>query len=334
MKKRLALIGTVLAAAVFGHELTLSGTHFQWDGAPFPYTGLSFFNALYNPEFNRSDEVRTHWLRKFKAYGINVLRVWAQWDNKRGFVDSCAECSLYTADGTLRTQSLERLKQLATAADAEGMAVEFVLFSQESWQDGIRLAPDAADRAVAAVARELLPYRDVTLQIWNEFSDRVAVHVRTIRRIDGKRLVTNSPGGAGVLGDAEQNRLLDYLAPHTSRQRSGAPWTIAPAEIRYLLELYRKPVVDDEPARNGTAQFGGPGERTSPYDHILHMWEVWKAGGYVTYHHDMFQLGGDAKSVPPLGIPDPEFSPYHRVVFEFLRERTRYAPSLSGMGVR
>ena len=123
-----------------------------------------------------------------------------------------------------------------------------------------------------------------------------------------------------------QLRLLDYLSPHTSRQNSGKTWLIGPSEIRYLLARYRKPVVDDEPGRNGTPQFGGPKETTYPYDHILQIWEVWKAGGFITYHHDMFQMGSGAPSVPPSGVPDPEFSPYHQRVLEFIAQRERYRP--------
>jgi hypothetical protein len=87
--------------------------------------------------------------------------------------------------------------------------------------------------------------------------------------VDPHRLVTNSPGYAGDLGDLRQNRALDYLTPHTSRQNAGRPWEQAPNEIGYLLTRYSKPVVDDEPARNGTSKFGGPRSPTSPYDHIL-----------------------------------------------------------------
>jgi hypothetical protein len=90
------LPGTTRAqnASRVGHEITVSGTRFMLDGKPFPYTGVSFFNAIYNPTFNRSSEERVRWLEKFQRYGINVLRVWGQWDNKRGFVDACSTCSL------------------------------------------------------------------------------------------------------------------------------------------------------------------------------------------------------------------------------------------------
>jgi hypothetical protein len=300
------------------------GTEFVLDGKPFPYTGLSFFNAIYNPAFNASSEARLRWLDKFGAYGINVLRVWAQWDNARGFVDACAECSLYRADGGLRAERVATLKALAADAERRGMVIELVLFSQESWREKIRLSEEAAERAVRALALELKPHRNVTLQVWNEFSWQTAALARVIKSVDGQRLVTSSPGYAGVLtGGAEETALMDYLTPHTSRQGAGRTWQIAPAEIGYLVKRYGKPVVDDEPARSGTASFGGPKEATLAQDHILQMWEVWKAGGYVTYHHDMFQTAGSA-AVPADGIPDPEFSPYHRQVFEFLKARARY----------
>jgi hypothetical protein len=225
--------------------------------------------------------------------------------------------------------NVEQLKQILADADHEGMVIELTLFSQESWHDGIKLGVRESDQALEALTRELAPYRNVTFQVWNEFSERVPEHVKTIKANDPKRLVTNSPGGGGtIIGEPAQQSALDYLSPHTSRQRTGKTWVVAPTEIRYLLARYRKPVVDDEPARNGTPQFGGPSEQTYPFDHIIHIWEVWKAGGYITYHHDMFQTGKGSPAVPPSGVPDPEFSPYHRTVLEFIAQRNRYAPEL------
>lgn len=332
LKRRILWLAACLLAArapAAAAEITVSGTRFLLDGKPFPYAGISFFNAIYNPAFNRSSAERTGWLQKFKRYGINVLRVWSQWDNRRGFVDSCADCSLYLPDGSLRPERLATLQAIAADADREGMAVEMVLFSRESWNEGIRLSPEASTRAVAALARAMLPHRNVTFQVWNEHDERVLEHARTIRSVDPKRLVTNSPGYAGVLGEAAHNRALDYLTPHTSRQGAGRTWEIASAEIAYLLARWRKPVVDDEPARNGTAQFGGPRGRSWPTDHIIQIYRVWQAGGYITYHHDMFQTGAGSPSVPPSGIPDPEFNPYHRAVLEFIALQERYAPAVA-----
>lgn len=321
----LALAAAALpAAAQPRHAITVSGTTFLLDGAPFPYTGISFFNAIYNPAFNKSSAGRRQWMQKFGRYGINVLRIWAQWDSRRGLADTCPDCTLYFPDGRLREANVARLKEILADADSLGMVIELTLFSQESWHDGIRLGPAESERALAALTRELLPHRNVTFQIWNEFSERVLDHSKTIKAADPARLVTSSPGGAGVLGDRAQNEALDYLTPHTTRQTGGRHWEIAPREIAYLLARYRKPVVDDEPARNGTPDFGGPREATYPYDQILQIYQVWQLGAYVNYHHDMFQTGYGTPAVPPNGIPDPEFNPYHRQVLEFIALRGRY----------
>ena len=307
--------------------ITVDGTGFRLDGQPFPYTGVSFFNAIYNPAFNKSRPDRQAWVAKFRRYGVNVLRVWCQWDNKRGFVDASPEATMYHSDGSLRDKPLATLKEILADCEAAGVVVELALFAQESWRDDIRLSDPAMDKAVEHLARALLPHRNLALQIWNEKDHRVPEAVAIVRRVDPKRLVTNSPGVAGVLGSDEENRLLDYLSPHTSRQGKGRTWELAPREVAGLIAKFNKPVVDDEPARNGTNKFGGPKDATFPTDHVLHVWEVWKVGGHPTYHHDMFQTGYGTPACPPSGVPDPEFSLYHRAVFEFLAQRERYQPA-------
>ncbi len=315
--------------AVFAQNqrgLTVSNTSFLRNGEPFNYTGIGFFNALYNPTFHKSAQERSQWLDKFKKYGINVLRVWAQWDNNRGFVDTAPGATLYLPDGQLRPQPLERLKVLLADADRKGMVVQLVLFSHETSEAKNKLSSQSSDRAVANITRELLPYRNLVFQIWNESSERVADYYKNIKKIDPQRLVTNSPGPGGDLGDQNQNHLLDFLTPHTTRQFAGRHWQIAPKEIAYLLERFKKPVVDDEPARNGTPDYGGPHNGSSPYDHILQIYQVWQQGGYIVYHHDMFQKGYGDPSIAPSGIPDPEFNPYHKQVLEFVSMQPRYRP--------
>jgi hypothetical protein len=105
---------TAFASALAAHQITTSGTRFLLDGRPFPCIELSFFNAIYNPVFNQNSDDRIRWLRKSQNYGLNVLRVWAQWDSKRGFVKACPVCSLYLPDGKLRMNNVERLKQILT----------------------------------------------------------------------------------------------------------------------------------------------------------------------------------------------------------------------------
>jgi hypothetical protein len=303
--------------------LTIKGTGFGMNGQPFEYTGVSFFNAIYNPDFNKNTEIRKEWLRKFKDSGINVLRVWCQWDNARGFIDGGAGKTLYNVDGSLKPELVSRVKEIVTDADREGMVILLVLFSRESWNENIRLSDSASDLAVAAVTKEFLPWRNLVLQVWNEFDYRAVDYLQIIKSIDPTRLVTNSPGYGGVLGKDEENQLMDFLSPHTSRNDNNH-WELAIAEIGQLIEKYKKPVVDDEPARKGTPKFGGPKSPTSPNDHILQIYNVWKAGGYVVYHHDMFQTGYGTEAVPANGIPAPGFNAYHDQVFSFLKDKERY----------
>jgi hypothetical protein len=312
-------------STVASHRLAVDGTRFMLDEKPFAYVGVSFFNAIYNPAFNSSSETRLAWLKKFRSYGINVLRVWCQWDNGRGFVDASPTSTMFERDGTLRQAPLALIKAILTDANQLGMCVEVVLFSQESNEEGIRLALPADEQATSAFTRELMPYRNATFQIWNEHTDeRVLPLLKVIKSIDPQRVVTNSPGYAGVIGSDEENHALDYLSPHTTRK--GRYWEIAAQELSSLREKFQKPVVDDEPARNGTSHFGGPEAATSPFDHIVQILNVWRIGAYPTYHHDMFQTGYGTPSIPPSGIPDPEFNPYHRMVFDFLSKGDRFLP--------
>lgn len=331
MIRYVLLLLVILPAMLFAQSkntIRIKGLGFTLNEKPFHYTGISFFNALYNPKFNERDDSRRMWLTKLNAAGINVLRVWGQWDNKRGFVDTCPLCTLYEMDGRLRPEPLTRLKKMIEAADELEMVVLFVLFQRESWNENIRLSDEASDRAVKSLTSEIKPYRNVIFQIWNEFDNRTIEYTKIIKASDPDRLVTNSPGYGGDLGKREENAALDFLSPHTSRH-DDRQWEIAPREIEYLIELYQKPVVDDEPARRGTPKFGGPKNETSPYDHVLRIYNVWKAGGHVIYHHDMFQTGYGTDAIPPSGIPDPSFSPYHKVVFDFLADKDRF---LKGLG--
>ncbi len=319
----ISLLPAAEPAAPGGHAITIQGTRFLLDGQPFPLTGVSFFNAIYNPEFNRDTATRRQWLAKFQKYGVNMIRAWAQWDNPNGFVDAGPDRTLFTAQGTLHAPHVATLRAILADADALGMVVELALFANESRAAGIVLEPAAQDRAVAALTTELKSHRNLVLQIWNEHDERVRELLAVIKREDPTRLVTSSPGWAGHLGDVKDNNALDFLTPHTSRMNRH--WRVAPDEIAYLLKRYNKPVVDDEPARNGTARFGGPEYGgTSPHDQIIQIARVWELGGYVVYHHDMFQTGYGSPAVPPSGIPDPEFSPYHHEVFKFLAQRDRY----------
>lgn len=302
--------------------LNLRGTQLYLDDEPFYFQGLSFFNALYNPMFNTDAETRDRWLRKFRANGISALRVWCQWDFSppRTFVDVGHDTTMYTEAGELIAESAQRLADLVMAANALDMVIEVVAFSHEKIPGEENLLIPKQELAVEALTKFLLPYRNVLLQIWNEDSTNVLRHAEIIKAVDPERLVTNSPGFAGNLGDEAQNRMMDVLTPHTVRRRAERFWEVAPQQIADLLETYEKPVIDDEPARTGIVQFGGIEGGTKPEQHIEQIRRVREAGGYHTYHHDMFQRGYGAPTTPPTGIPDPDFRTFHRQVFDYLRD--------------
>ena len=217
---------------------------------------------------------------------------------------------------------LKRIKEILKDANEKGLVILLVFFSRESWRENLRLSDKASENGVAILAEELKQFRNVVFQIWNEYNYRTIDYFKIIKSIDPDRLVTNSPGFAADLGTPEENRVLDFLSPHTSRA-THRHWEIAPKQIAYLIATYQKPVVDDEPARKGTPKFGGPKKPTIPMDHILHIYNVWKSGGYVIYHHDMFQTGYGSEAVPLSGIPASGFSPYHDEVFNFLKIKER-----------
>ena len=304
--------------------ITVRDTRLYLDGQPFPYQGLSFFNALYNPTFNQDDETRHHWLAYYRSWGITALRVWGDWRTTNGWVDEGPDQSLwvypgrerrnllYKPSGALNEPALERLKRLLAVADELHMVIELALFTH------YRVYPvSTRTHWLEQITPALRPWRNCIFQVWNEYDDHTLDHYETIKRLDPGRLVTNSPGGAGVLGGDDGNRTLDLLTPHTTRH-SADFWEVAPAEVERLMEQYAKPVIDDEPARTGIRDFGGrPDSRTE--QHLMHIDRVRACGGYHNYHHDMFQNGMGHPATPPLGIPDAEFSAFHRPVFEHLR---------------
>lgn len=302
------------------HVLGVAGTRLTLDGGPFPLTGVSFFNALYNPRFNQSPEERLRWLRTFRDWGINTLRVWCQWDFEppRNFIDVTPDRTLYRDDGEVRDEHFSTLAALIREADSLAMVIEVTLFSHEK---KAQLPAEALARGARGVAERLVPYRNVIVQLWNEDSTEWERLLRAVKQADPDRLVTSSPGVANVLGSDEHNAAMDLLTPHTVRRSAERPfWEVAPEQIASLIARWGKPVIDDEPARNGPMQFGGIEGGTQPKQHIEAIKGTRAAGGYPIYHHDMFQYGYDAPTTPPSGIPEPAWSPFHREVFAYLRE--------------
>ena len=195
------------------------------------------------------------------------------------------------------------------------MALEVTLFSHER---NPNLADKSLANGVTNVSQLLLPYRNVLLQIWNENNVETEGLYNLVKCVDADRIVTNSPGFSDDLGDERHNQLMDVLTPHTVRQPPAQFWVDGPRQVSELLDGYAKPVIDDEPARCGLVRFGGIVGGTTAAQHVAHLRATEAAGGYYTYHHDMFQGGYGDPATPAHGIPDPDFNSFHREVFDAL----------------
>ena len=307
--------------------LGVQGTKLTLDGKPFCWQGLAFFNALYNPTFNKSDDDRMQWLRKFKANGISVLRIWCQWSipQPRNHVDLGPESTLFAFDGAVREQPFQRLTTLLKQMDSLDMVLEPSLFCQEMWPYFLPIP--AAERASQEITERLKPYGNLLLQVWSECSIEWKRYYNIVKKTDPDRVATSNPGISmdrskpfDHLGDSDLNNTIDVLTPHTMRTEAYPFWYLAPAQMEFLLDTYKKPVIDDSPARHGPTLYGGVEGGTQPAQHIEHIKRDRALGGYHNYLHDMFQYGYGHELTPPSGIPDPDFSPFHRQVFDWLRD--------------
>jgi hypothetical protein len=85
--------------------VAVRGTRILYNGEPFYYEGLSFFNALYNKAFNESDEARRKHLRYLKSWGFTAIRVWGDWRTTNGWIDEGPDQSLWVYPGHERRNS-------------------------------------------------------------------------------------------------------------------------------------------------------------------------------------------------------------------------------------
>lgn len=206
--------------------LTVSGPTILVDGRPTFLTGISLFDAL-GPAAPRDAD-----LDALADWGVNTVRVWAHWHE-----------AIYQADGTLSSAGRERLVALARRMQAKRLTLELVLLrpGQLPKQPFAVFASEAARAsAVDAIARAMLPFRDVLFDLYNEHDhpDGPITHVAAralrdrVKEIDPTRIVTISSteyhlmsnAGAidegalrGEAGDGPDSVAVDVLAPHLPR---------------------------------------------------------------------------------------------------------------------
>ena len=251
--------------------LSVEGTRLCLGGKLSPFRGLSFFNALFNPAFNRGIGSRRAWVAKFWSNRVTALRVWCQgnFTGPHVFADVGPGQSLLRVTGDLQGVFADRLCQLAAATAEQGIVLEVTLFSQE--REPTLAVESLANGAAYAISQLMLPYRNVPMQIWNENNVSTRRLYDLVKSIDAGRLLRNSPGSSDDLGDQRHNRLLDVLTPHTVRQPPAQFWVDGPRQVGDLVELYGKPVIDEEPAWCGLVKFGGIDGGTTGAQHLAHL---------------------------------------------------------------
>ncbi len=228
MIRTVILIGLALSAtASWGVELGIDGTRFTLDGEPAFLLGVSYYGGC-----ARTPELMAADLDALRARGVNWLRVWATWD-WYGTVPAVDET------GTAREPAMGSLRELVRLADERGIVVDVTLH-----RGGVLTTQQAHLQAVRTIARELLPRRNVYIDVANERDVRDARFVSlaecrelrdAIREIDPARLVTAScaPRLADDLREFLEVTQLDFITPHLPRNADD-PARTAERVARYL----------------------------------------------------------------------------------------------------
>ncbi|MGQ9591326.1 MAG: hypothetical protein ACUVYA_13660 [Planctomycetota bacterium] len=248
----------------FGPVLGLSEDrrYFTLDGEPTFLLGVSYYGAL---GLDRPDLLARD-LDDMVASGFNWIRVWAFWD---AFGE---DVSALTPEGGPREPYLARLKALARECSKRRMVVDCTL-RRDSRSE--RAPANLAQHLACArrIAQELLPYRNLYIDLANERDIGDARHVpleevgeliRAVKSLDPERLATASgvPGSAKELAAFAKVGRCDFLAPHLSREAGCAAKTQGRVREfgRWMREVgVPMPVHLQEPFRRGY----GPYEPTA-----------------------------------------------------------------------
>ena len=227
MIRTAALIAAALtASASWAVELGVQGTRFTLDGAPAFLLGVSYYGGC-----ARTPELMARDFNALRERGVNWVRVWATWDmyDSQPAVD---------AAGAPQEPAISALRELVSLADERGIMVDVTLH-----RGGVLTSHEAHLAAVRTIARELLPWRNVYIDVANERDVRDNRYVSpqecrelrdAIREIDPQRLVTASStfGSAEELAEFLEVTQLDFITPHLPRNADD------PAKTQERVERY------------------------------------------------------------------------------------------------
>jgi len=232
--------------------------HFTLDGEPTFLLGVSYYGAL----GLGSSELVARDLDDMVASGFNWIRVWVFWDAGEENV------SALTAEGEPREPYLSRFLSLVRECSKRGVILDCTL-RRDSQSD--RAPRNLAQHLVCVrrIARELLPFRNVYIDVANERDvgdsrhvpmEEVGKLIAAIKGIDPQRLATGSgvPHSAKELEAYAAVGRCDFIAPHLCRDEGCAAKT--EGTVRRYGEWMREagvrlPVHLQEPFRRGYGRY-------------------------------------------------------------------------------
>jgi hypothetical protein len=184
-------LGAIVLVAAFAQAaprptLAVASRSFQLDGRPLFVVGVSLFDALGTTAPRDQD------LDALKAWGVNLVRVWAHWHDP-----------IYLTDGTLSPAGRTRLLELARRLESRRLIFELVLLrpGQLPGQPFAIFSSEAARlNAVDSITNALRDFRCVLFDLYNEHDHRDGpiTHAGArklrdaVKAIDPTRLVTIS----------------------------------------------------------------------------------------------------------------------------------------------
>lgn len=228
--------------------LGIDGTAFTVDEKPTFLLGISYYGALGAPKEFVERDLDDMW----KA-GWNWIRVWATWDLDGPDVSALHET------GAPREPYFSMLTWLVEEAEARLIVVDVTLTRGE-----VLPTQQAHLRAVQTLARSLVPFRNVYIDLGNERNIRDARFVsfeelrelsQTVRRVDRERLITASHAGDASADEVREYMLtadVDFISPHRPRNARSPAQTAGKTReyLRWLRDLGKPaPVHYQEPFR-------------------------------------------------------------------------------------
>jgi hypothetical protein len=229
----------------------------------FTYDGVETFvlAASYYGGCATAEAVVVADLGQLAALGFNNVRIWVTWNAPS---DAAA---VVRGDGSLDAGALARLRFLLETARGLGMSVDVTFgYGTPGISDG---GFDNYRTAMAALASELLPYRNAWFDLGNERDvgdarylsvEQVRDLALAVRAVDPARLVTASGGGSTGEGAAASwtemyaTANLDFATPHFSRDADWAAQTESRVTVMRDLLLaagWDRPIYLQEEARRG-----------------------------------------------------------------------------------